>query len=308
MKKVVVTGGTGFIGSWLVRELLQHQIEVIVLVRNVNIGKFSEVKNKNKLRLVQYDTEDMDALEHESGMIDAFYHLAWDGVSTEEKNDAGLQLENIHLSIKMLEFARRIGAARFLGMGTVAEYAFSDNTIEANGSRQTPNDMYGAAKTSTHYMMETYARILQIPFNWVVLPSTFGEGRRDDNIITYTIITLLQGKRPQYGMLMQMWDFLYVGEVARALRLIGEKGACGKTYGIGSGIYRQLKDYIVKIRDIIDPQLALGIGDIPSLSDKAFSSCVNIYELVKDTGFEPKVSFEEGIGRTIDYYRNIVGE
>ena len=107
MKKVVVTGGTGFIGSWLVRELLQHQIEVIVLVRNVNTGKFSEVKNKNKLRLVQYDTEDMDALEHESGMIDAFYHLAWDGVSTEEKNDAGLQLENIHLSIKMLEFARQ---------------------------------------------------------------------------------------------------------------------------------------------------------------------------------------------------------
>lgn len=167
--------------------------------------------------------------------------------------------------------------------------------------------MYGAAKTSAHYMLEAYARILGIPFNWVVLPSTFGEGRRDDNIITYTITTLLRGERPQYGMLMQMWDFLYVGEVARALRLIGEKGIPGKTYGIGSGVYRQLKDYIMKIRDIIDPQLELGIGDIPSLSDKAFSSCVNIYELVKDTGFEPKVSFEEGISRTIEYYRNVKG-
>ena len=59
---------------------------------------------------------------------------------------------------------------------------------------------------------------------------------------------------------MQMWDFLYVGEVARALKLIGEKGISGKTYGIGSGVYRQLKDYIMKIRDIIDPQLELGIG------------------------------------------------
>lgn len=303
MRKVVLTGGTGFIGSWLIRELLQHQIEVIALVRNAGTDKFNEMENKHLLRLVQYGTDAFFALEKNQEQIDAFYHLAWAGVSTKKKNDGQLQLENIHFSMEMLEFAKKIGADRFLGMGTVAEYAFSENTIEANGSRQTPNDMYGAAKTSAHYMLEAYARILQMPFNWVVLPSTFGEGRRDDNIITYTITTLLRGERPQYGMLMQMWDFLYVGEVARALRLIGEKGIAGKTYGIGSGVYRQLKDYIIKIRDIINPTLELGIGDIPSLSDKAFSSCVNIYELAKDTGFEPEVTFEEGIQKTIKYYR-----
>lgn len=97
--------------------------------------------------------------------------------------------------------------------------------------------------------------------------------------------------------------FSLCGRGRRALWLIGEKGIPGKTYGIGSGVYRQLKAYIVKIRDIIDPELELGIGDIPSLSDKAFSSCVNIYDLVKDTGFEPQVDFEEGIIKTIEYYR-----
>lgn len=303
MERIVLTGGTGFIGSWLVRELIQNQIEVVALVRNVRTTVFDDMKDNRLLRLVQYHSPEYDALPEVIGRVDAFYHLAWAGVSTQQKNDGQLQLENIHFSMEMLDYAAKIKAEKFLGMGTVAEYAFSENTIEANGGRQTPNDMYGAAKTSAHYMLEAYARILKIPFNWVVLPSTFGEGRRDDNIITYTITTLLRGERPQYGMLMQMWDFLYVGEVARALRLIGEKGICGKTYGIGSGVYRQLKDYIIKIRDIIDPALTLGIGDIPSLSDKAFSSCVNIYELVKDTGFEPKVSFEEGIRRTIEYYR-----
>lgn len=306
MKRVVITGGTGFIGSWLIKELIQHNVEVIALVRDIHTTIFDAMENRSLLHLIQYNTEEYEALSDNSEQIDAFYHLAWAGVSTKQKNDGQLQLENIHFSMEMLEFAQKIGAARFFGMGTVAEYAFSENTIEANGSRQTPNDMYGAAKTSAHYMLEAYARILDIPFNWIVLPSTFGEGRRDDNIITYTITTLLRGERPQYGMLMQMWDFLYVGEVARALRLIGEKGISGKTYGIGSGVYRQLKDYIVKIRDIINPELELGIGDIPSLSDKAFSSCVNIYELVKDTGFEPKVSFEEGINKTIEYYRSIV--
>lgn len=306
MKRIVITGGTGFIGSWLIKELIQHNVEVIALVRDIHTTIFDAMENRSLLHLIQYNTKEYEALSDNSEQIDAFYHLAWAGVSTKQKNDGQLQLENIHFSMEMLEFAKKIGAARFFGMGTVAEYAFSENTIEANGSRQTPNDMYGAAKTSAHYMLEAYARILDIPFNWIVIPSTFGEGRRDDNIITYTITTLLRGERPQYGMLMQMWDFLYVGEVARALRLIGEKGISGKTYGIGSGVYRQLKDYIVKIRDIINPELELGIGDIPSLSDKAFSSCVNIYELVKDTGFEPKVSFEEGINKTIEYYRSIV--
>ncbi len=306
MQRVVITGGTGFIGSWLVQELIQYGIEVIVLVRDINWNKFDTISSKELLKLILYDAEEFQALKSGEVHIDAFYHLAWAGVSTTQKNDAQMQLENIHFSMKMLEYAKQIGAKRFLGMGTVAEYAFSDNTIEANGSRQTPNDMYGAAKTSAHYMLEAYARILDIPFNWVVLPSTFGEGRRDDNIITYTITTLLRGERPQYGMLMQMWDFLYVGEVARALRLIGEKGCIGKTYGIGSGVYRQLKDYIIKIRDIINPELELGIGDKPALSNKAFSSCVNIYELAKDTGFEPQVSFEEGIRRTIEYYRTII--
>lgn len=303
MKRVVITGATGFIGSWLVKEMLQNQIEVVALVRDKRTNRFDDLENRNMLRLIQYHTVEFMELEKESSTIDAFYHLAWAGVSTEQKNDGQLQLDNIHFSMEMLEYAVRIHAKRFFGMGTVAEYAFSENTIEANGSRQTPNDMYGAAKTSAHYMLEAYARILKMPFNWIVLPSTFGEGRRDDNIITYTITTLLQGDRPKYGMLMQMWDFLYVGEVVRALRLVGERGISGKTYGIGSGVYRQLKDYIVKIRDIIDSSLELGIGDLPSLSDKAFSSCVNIYELAKDTGFEPQITFEEGIHRTIEYYR-----
>ena len=144
-----------------------------------------------------------------------------------------------------------------------------------------------------------------MPFNWVVIPSTFGEGRRDNNILTYTIQTLLKGEKPSYGYLTQMWDFLYVGEVVRALRLIGEKGIIGKTYGIGSGDYRPLKDYVMIIRDLINPDLELGIGDVPAMSDKAFSSCVSIKDLTADTGFIPAVSFEKGIEKTIEFYNSI---
>lgn len=302
MNKVIVTGGTGFIGFRLIKELLEHSIEVIALVRDSSdLIQFKSLARKEHLRIIQYFSSEFQAL-NETEEIDVFYHLAWAGVTSAQKNDIQIQLENINFSIKMLEYAKRIGVKRFIGTGTVAEYAFSEKVIEANCVRQTPNDIYAAAKTSTYYILGTYARMLEIPFNWVVLSSTFGEGRRNDNIITYTIIMLLHGEKPQYGELTQMWDFIYVGEAVRALCLIGEKGHFEKTYGIGSGDYRQLKDFIFEIRDIINPDLELGIGMLPSLSGRALSSCVNIYELVKDTGFKPMVTFEEGIRRTIPSY------
>ena len=101
-----------------------------------------------------------------------------------------------------------------------------------------------------------------------------------------------------------MWDFLYVKEVARALWLIGENGNGDKIYGIGSGQYRQLKDYIYTIRDIINPDLELGIGELPQMSHKAYSSCVGIYDLMKDTNFQVEIGFEQGIKNTIKYYKN----
>lgn len=305
MKRAVITGGTGFIGSWLIDKLVSEGVEVTVLVRNPEKALKALTLQHSLVKIVEYNSEEYQKLYRTDKDADVFYHLAWEGVSTRLKNESDLQLNNIRFSLEMLKLAFDLRVKRFIGTGTVAEYAFSENILNVNG-RQTPNDMYGAAKTATHYMLETMARNLQVPFNWAVIPSTFGEGRREDNIITYTIISLLRGQRPQYGHLMQMWDFLYVKEVVRALYLIGEKGKVNKTYGIGSGIFKPLKDYIEQIRDIINPDLELGIGEIPSLSDKTFSSCVSIYDITKDTNFVPEVTFDEGIRRTISYYREII--
>ena len=303
MKKAVVTGGTGFIGSWLIEELLANQVMVLALVRDKN-RLLPEFLENPLFAFAECDLEtEQEALApYEDSGYDVFYHLAWGGVSPEHKNEIKTQLQNVSLSIAAIQVCRRLGCKKMIGIGTVAEYVFCEDVMDVN-ARQTPNDMYGAAKVSAHYFLEVLAKQYGLPFLWTVIPSTFGERRLDSNIITYTIRALLHGEKPRYGNLEQMWDFLYVSDVVRALRLIGEKGKPGKTYGIGSGIFKPLKEYIVSIRDSIDPSLPLGIGELPAMSGQTTSSCVNIYDLIRDTGFSPRVSFEEGIRRTVRFLR-----
>ncbi len=301
MKKAILTGASGFIGSWLAEELVKNGVELALVVRDR--ARLPKGLLRNPMcTSIEKDIRLLSLSDFEARGYDAFFHLAWSGVSSADKNDIGIQIGNIENSLHCLELCAGIGCGRFLAAGTVAEYALCDNMMDL-GALQSPNDMYGATKVAVHNYLNVRARQLGQDFNWVIIPSTFGERRTDNNIITYTIRALLRGEKPKYGNLQQMWDFLYVGEVARAVRLIAEKGSAGKVYGIGSGEYRPLKDYIMRIRDLINPELELGIGDAPGQSRQTFSSCVNIYDLRKDTGFAPNVSFDEGIVKTIEYWK-----
>lgn len=305
MKHAIVTGGSGFIGSWLVNELIDNGINVCVIVREKD-RLLPEIIQSKKVSIIEKKMNDICELDFDSDIhYDVFFHLAWAGVSSNSKNDLLLQIENIKMSLHALELCKGIGCDLFFAAGTVAEYGLCKGVIDTN-ARQTPNDMYGAAKASLYYFLEVKARQLNQKFIWGIIPSTYGERRNDNNIITYTIRSLLLGEKPIYGDLKQMWDFLYVKDVAKAIRLIGEKGLSGKIYGIGSGIYKPLREYVTIIRDLINPSYLLGIGEVQALSTQTFSSCVDIDELKADTGFEPSVSFVTGIRRTIDYQRGLL--
>lgn len=297
MKRAVISGATGFIGKWLIREMLQNHIEVTAIVRNA-----AKLDPEYREKVYIVETDDYGLVELPWKNYDAFYHLAWSGVDTKDKNQIALQLENIPLALSAMRLAQKSGCGKFIATGTVAEYTMCDGIMNVT-NRQTPSDFYGAVKVAVFYMLEVLAQQIEMPFIWAQVPSTFGEGRNDDNIIVYTIKELLSGRKPLYGSLDQMWDFLYVSEVARALRLLGEYGIVGKIYGIGSGEYAYLRDYIQRIRDMIDPRLELGIGELPTSNQRVMSSCVGIYDLMKDTGFKVQIKFEEGMRKTINYYR-----
>ena len=82
-----------------------------------------------------------------------------------------------------------------------------------------------------------------------------------------------------------------------------EKGVSGKTYCIGSCKIRKLREYITIMRDTIDEKLPLGIGEVPYAEKQVMHLCADITELKKDTGFEPRYSFESGIAETIEWVK-----
>lgn len=149
MDKVIVTGATGFIGSWVMQELLNHGISTTVIVRDKKKLLPKCVEDTN-LHIIEGDLENFTPKEVGVSDFDAFFHLAWGGVAPEHKNNIQLQLNNISMSMAALELASKLDCKKFIASGTVAEYVFCKDVMDVY-ERQTPNDMYGAAKVSAHY-------------------------------------------------------------------------------------------------------------------------------------------------------------
>lgn len=307
MKRVIISGASGFVGRHLMGELLRQGIEVFAIARKqIEIAELAQY-NINWVIGDLFTDKDLiiGTLESYGGGYDCFYHLAWNGVSANEKNNYDEQIKNIEIGMNALNVCRNVSCDRFINLGTVGEYVSLDGLINEKWV-PSPADIYGAFKVAVRNILAVEATRNGMEFINTILCSTYGEHRCDDNVISYTIKQLLAGNKPQYGALEQMWDFLYVEDVAYALYLIGEKGTAGKTYSIGSGIYRHLYEYVETIRDQINPELELGIGELGSKYQKVLNSCVDTFQLQKDTGFKPRYSFEEGIQRTISYFQEIM--
>lgn len=301
MKSVFITGAGGFIGRRLVEYLLNLGLDVAVLALPSEVKLF---ENNERIKVIEGDLENTSEIliKLKNHSFDTMYHLAWVGVSTTYKNDISLQRKNIDFAFNAMQLAKCLGCGRVICTGSVSEYAYAGRAV--NGIQPpSPGDMYAATKVAVHTYCELLARQYEIGFNWVLIPSIYGPGREDNNLITYTINSLLDGKKPSFTKLEQVWDYVYIDDVIKTLYLVGEKGSGIKTYVTGYGQSRQLSEYVQIIRDAIDPTAELGIGDLPYKTSRVDNAEVDISELQKDTGYIPEVDFETGIKRTIEYFR-----
>ena len=302
-RKVAVLGANGFIGTRLCLSLAEQGTEVIALVdKNFN---YSHLLGRKGITCLEFSLQELECLyDHELLKdVDFLYHMAWAGVNANFRNDAEIQAQNIIFGLQVMEFAEHQGIKRILVPGSAAEVSCGNGIITGRESAA-PSDLYSASKVATRYLCQTYAQKKHLELILTLITSIYGPGRDDNNLISYAIKTLLKGEKPSFTGLEQEWDYLYIDDLIQALIALGKKGVGGKVYPIGSGEHQKMKKYVATIRDQINPSLPLGIGDLPYKNpEKIDNQILDIDELVCDTGFKARIPFEEGIKKTIDFYK-----
>lgn len=303
IQTAVVTGPTGAIGIALCEKLLRENVTVYAVCRPGS-SRIKDLPKAAALHVVECDAKELATLPQkmEGVSVDAFFHFAWAHTIGQGRNDMPAQIENIQSTIDAVRAAKALGCQVFLGAGSQAEYGRVEGLLKSD-TPAFPENGYGMAKLCAGQMSRVEAKALGIDHVWVRILSVYGPHDGPMTMISGTIRKLLAGERPALTAGIQRWDYLYAGDAADAFYLAACHGRNGAVYPLGSGQAMPLKDYIIQMRDAIDPALPLGLGEMPYGPLQVMHLQADISALQADTGFAPKTPFAEGIRRTMDWVK-----
>jgi len=296
----IVTGATGFLGGALAGKILAEGGKVAAIIRrnSPNRGRLPE---HSGLLIFEGELNDIKSLlEPLSGFrAEVFYHLAWNGVGSSYINDP-IQTSNIEPSLATLRLAATLGCRRWIGAGSQGEYGPLNRRITEEDLLE-PTNMYGAAKAATCLLAQVLGKQLGIETVWTRIFSTYGPG--DDRMLVDVFKKLLNRQRPSLTLGEQLWDWLYVDDAADALLAMGTAESLSGVYNLGSGQSRTIRSIAEMARDMIDPALPLGFGEIPYRTDQVMHLEANIDRLTRDTGWRPQVPLETGVRLLLEWVK-----
>ncbi len=300
MPKILITGASGFIGSALTRHLVAQGRDIALLLRKTSDTRRIADILKN-VKIIEGDLNNLNEVGEQiiTFAPNSVVHLAWNGLKGLDRNNSS-QIQNVFSSIELYRLAAKAGVRRFIGLGSQAEYGPCLNRSDENLPTH-PTSLYGAAKLSTFWLLDRMAAAEGVSFAWLRLFSSYGPGDNPSWLIPYVIQQLLKGKRPSLTKGEQMWDYIFVDDVATAIKTIIDCDAVG-VFNLGSGTAFPLYDIVTRIRDLIDRSLPLGFGELPYSSDQVFHLEANVERLRNATGWKPQISLEEGLRRTVEWY------
>ena len=303
MKKLVVTGATGFIGSHFIKFLTDCNIEVLALGRK-DFHLLSE-QRQDRLRKAQYLKLDMryiiqlPQLVNESNFHipedSVFVNLAWGGVDTLSDLDIEAQLNNVTWCVDALEAASRINCRRFVHIGTMEEaftykYLDLDYKTSSNYNRHV---IYSIAKIAAKNSLKAKAAIIGMDFIHILHSHVMGPDDDKDSFLQVTLKKLVKGDDLTFSSGEQLFDVVSLDDCCQGYLLACEKGLAGAEYWVGSGNPRKLKEYVERMYKLYPSSIELNFGSLPYndiiLEESDFSTKL----LTEHTGYQPKLSYEE---------------
>jgi UDP-glucose 4-epimerase len=304
--RVLVTGATGFIGSYVVRSLAAEKgVEVSFLARpSSDTWRIREVLPYTTR--IDAELGGGDALRSAVAKTrpDVLVHLAWKGVGSADRN-AAQQIENLADTLALLRAARAAGARAFVGLGSQAEYGPSSGALDETAPTQ-PTTLYGVTKLSTCHFTRHACGELGMRYAWIRVFSTYGAMDNPSWMIPSLVLQLLARKKPPLTLGEQRWDYLHVSDAADAIARVALGDAATGVFNLGSGEAHTIRSIVEKIRDTIDPSLPLGFGEVPYRPDQVMHLEAQVDRL-RQLGWRPAMPLDRGIRETVAWYRDYGG-
>lgn len=306
MKKVIISGSTGFIGGALTRKLLSMGVTVYGI--DINPEKLESYKKYGDFHPVVADFTKYHILPEliKDKGFDCFFHFAWKGgFSSSALKDYSLQLENANYACVALDCAKALLCEKFIFAGTCNEGEIKtllksdDNNISYRYTL-----VYSTAKLAAELIGKTIAYNAGIDFVSALIAMPFGEFNTARNLPNIIINQLNSNITPNLIEGNNMYDLVYIDDVVNAFIAIGEKGKNLNSYYIGHRNLKTFKQIITEIRDILNPNSELNFGVYKDSSILDYHD-IDLNALYNDTGFECKADFRESILKTAEWVKTL---
>lgn len=324
MRKIMITGGAGFIGSHLVRLMVIKYPDTLFvnfdkLTYAGNLANLTDIESLPNYKFVKGDIVDEDKV------MATFAEFGFDGVihlAAESHVDRSISNPREFIMTNIVGTVNLLNAAKFYWKDSMEEKLFYHvSTDEVYGSlgdegkfmETTPYDPrspYSASKASSDHLVRAYNHTFGLPVKISNCSNNYGPNQFPEKLIPLIINNIRHSKPlPVYGQGLNIRDWLYVVDHARAIDLIYNEGKVGETYNIGGNNERQNIDIVKTLCRIMDQELGREAGSseklITYVKDRAghdFRYAIDASKLSTQLGWQPEVKFDEGFEQTVKWY------
>lgn len=296
IKKILVTGGLGFIGRHTLKPLLENNYEVHVITSRKAVSPTSEI------HLHQADL--LDCGSH-AGLIekirpDYLLHTAWYTKNGKFWN----AVENTYWLAATISLAKSFyshGGRRLLALGTCAEYDWSGGPCIEGETPELPASHYGRFKKTTFEALDLVAKHYQGSFAWGRVFFPYGPGEAEERLIPYVIRSLLLNETAKCTQGSQVRDFIYVEDLAQALIRILDSNVEG-VVNLGTGASVAIRDLVYQVADLLNKRELISLGAISEPIKSPPSIVASVKRLNNDLGWTPQFSLDAGLRKTVEWW------
>ncbi|HZX20312.1 MAG TPA: dTDP-glucose 4,6-dehydratase [archaeon] len=307
MKKVLVTGGSGFIGSNFIRHLINNtDYEVVnldLLTYAGNPNNLKDIEKNKRYKFVQGDIVDTKTVEKAMLGCDLVFNFAAEShVDNSIKEAEPFIRTNILGTKTVLDQAMEQGVDRVVHIGTDEVYGSVEKGSSKETSRLEPRNPYSASKAGADLLALSYVNTYN--FDVVITRSSnnYGPYQYPEKMVPLFITNILERKKvPLYGDGKNIRDWLFVEDNCRGILTAGEKGRKGEIYNIGGGNEFSNMELTLKILHALgkDSGFIMQVADRPG-HDKRYSLDSS---KIKKLGWKPQKNFKQGLKETIEWYK-----